>query len=126
MIAKGAKLHAPLRRKRKTMQTAKRLETADDYRLKNAIEKSLFIRVDDYQNVPIYTSITCYFIADMYKPLQRQHLILEAVKAFRTRDPRDGCGQKLRVLTGGKTKDYYLLWAIQDEESITLMFPEDF
>ncbi len=108
------------------MQTAKQVSEAQLNSAKNSvIDKSLLLRIDHHQNVPIYTSITCFLIAKLYKPLQRQHMILDAVRAFRNRDPRDGCGQKLRVLRSRNNKDYDFLWALQDEESIVLVFPED-
>jgi|GEM_PF-4950846 len=107
------------------MQTAKKIQLVQDDFARNAIDKTAFLKVDECFNVPIYASVTCYFIAKLYEPVQLQHMIFEAHKALRTRDPGDAAGQKLRVLVGGPAKDYGYIWAVQDEEAITLMFPED-
>lgn len=108
------------------MQTAKKMTPIDDYALKNIIDKLPLIYIDNYENVPIYSSITCFFISKLYRPLHKQHVVTLALKALRTADSNDGCGQKLRVLTGSKASDYDRLWVVQDDEAVILMFPEDF
>ena len=89
------------------------------------LKGALFMKVDEYFNIPIYTTICCFFLAGLYKPSRRGRVILEAVKALRMPDRNDGCCQKLRILQGRQEDDYECLWVVQDEESITLMFPED-
>ncbi|MFA5762783.1 MAG: hypothetical protein WC931_04325 [Bacilli bacterium] len=106
------------------LQTAKNIiAPADANPINSNIDKELLLKIDTYGNVPVYASITAYFIAKLYQPLMCRHTIMRAVSAFFRCCAGDGNAQKLRVLTGGR--DHDVLVAIQDEESIVLMFPED-
>ncbi len=108
------------------MQTAKQLTTNPEAQSTiPSIDKTLLLKVDDYGTVPVYASVTCYFIAKLYKPLQRQQLILKALKAFAKQSRHDRDGRQLRVIRPIATTDYSCLWALRDDEAIILVFPED-
>ena len=83
------------------------------------------MKIDEYFNIPVYTTLNCFFLAGLYRPSGRRRVMFEALRALRMPDRNDGCCQKLRILQGRKEDDYECLWVVQDEESITLMFPED-
>lgn len=105
------------------MQTTQFEEEMRCSRRDRDIEDGRLMKVDEYLNIPVYATLSCFFVAGLYQSSKRCGVIQKAVEALRRPDANDGCCQKLRVLP--EAEDYECLWVVQDEERITLMFPED-
>jgi hypothetical protein len=96
------------------------------YTRKQAVEDGVLVELGKIGRVPVYATSNCFRRAGLDNPLQRHGVIMEALAALCKPGPEDTPERRLRVLHEGLAADYDCLWVILEEDTLTILFPEDY